>query len=268
VDGPYLSVVVPCYNESANLRRGVLEEMHEYLKRQPYRYEVLISDDGSTDDSRSIARQRLPSKLTFRVLENPHGGKPSAVWYGIQAARGEITLFTDMDQSTPINQLERLMPAFAEGYDVVIGSRGVERANFPLYRRVGSAAFRAFRRLLLLRSISDTQCGFKAMRTAVARTLFAQLEAIRAPQAVTGWRVTAFDVELLYLAERSGYRIAERVVEWADRDVATGKGKSYVSESKEMAGQVLRVKLNDWRGLYGPRPTTRPGSAPGDKGPR
>lgn len=262
MDRPYLSVVVPCYNESANLRRGVLEEMHSYLRRQPYRYEVIISDDGSTDDSRTVARQRLPSKLTFRMLENPHGGKPSAVWHGIQAARGDITLFTDMDQSTPIGQIERLLPAFGEGCDVVIGSRGIERRNFPLYRRLGSAAFRAFRRLFLLRSISDTQCGFKAMRTSVARTLFGQLEAIRRPQAVTGWKVTAFDVELLYLAERAGYRIAERVVEWADRDVAKGKGKSYVAESREMAAQVLRVKMNDWRGAYGPRPKRSGGPSP------
>jgi len=254
---PYLSVVVPCYNESANIRRGVLEEMHAYLSAQPYPYEVIISDDGSTDESRALVQKRLPALPHFRLLENPHGGKPSAVWYGIQAARGEIVLFTDMDQSTPIHQLDHLLPAFAEGYDVVIGSRGLARANFPFYRRLGSAVFGAFRRLLLLRRIADTQCGFKAMRTEVAREIFPRLEAIAKPVRVTGWKVTAFDVELLYLAERAGYRIAERTVEWADRDVATGKGKSYWAESREMAAQVLRVKINAWRGLYGPRHAPR-----------
>ncbi len=253
METPHLSVVVPCYNEAANLRRGVLEELHTYLCQQPYSYEVLISDDGSTDDSREIVRTHLLSLPHFRLLENPHGGKPSAVWYGIRAARGAITLFTDMDQSTPIDQLAKLLPAFEQGYDVVIGSRGMGRENFPLYRRLGSAVFRGFRRIFLLRGISDTQCGFKAMRTPVARELFPLLEAIARPARVTGWKVTAFDVELLFLAERAGYRLAERAVTWADRDVAKGKGKSYLAESREMAAQVLRVKLNAWRGVYGER---------------
>lgn len=247
---PYLSVVVPCYNESENLRRGVLEEMHAYLSQQSCTYEVIISDDGSTDDSREIVRQRLGDKPGFRLLENPHGGKPSAVWFGIQAARGEIVLFTDMDQSTPIDQLARLLPLFERGCDVVIGSRGMERQNFPLYRRLGSQVFRAFRRLLLLRDISDTQCGFKAMRTTVAREIFPRLEAISKPSKVTGWKVTAFDVELLFLADRAGYRIGEVTVEWANRDVAVGKRKSYLAESKEMAEQILRIKINEWRGVY------------------
>jgi len=250
VDQPYLSVIVPCYNESENLRRGVLEEMNDYLSKQSLSYEVLISDDGSSDDSREIVRQHLQDKPEFRLLENPHGGKPSAVWYGIQAARGQIVLFTDMDQSTSINQLDRLLPLFAQDFDVGIGSRGLGRQNFPLYRRLGSAAFRTFRRLLLLRGISDTQCGFKAMRGAVAREVFPQLEAIRRPNRVKGWRVTAFDVELLFLLERRGYRIAEVTVAWANRDVASGKNKSYLTESKEMAAQVLRIKLNELRGVY------------------
>lgn len=247
---PYLSVVVPCYNESENLRRGVLEEMYAYLSQQRLPYEVLISDDGSTDESREIVRERVRDKPEFRLLENPHGGKPSAVWHGIQAARGQIVLFTDMDQSTPINQLDKLLPFFERGFDVVIGSRGLERQDFPLYRRLGSAVFRSFRRLLLLRNISDTQCGFKAMRVAAAREVFPQLEAIRRPGRVKGWKVTAFDVELLFLLERRGYRIAEVTVEWANRDVSSGKRKSYLAESKEMALQVLKIKLNEWRGVY------------------
>ncbi len=250
MEHPYLSIIVPCYNERENLQRGVLEEMHTYLSRQNYTYEVVISDDGSTDDSRALVQAHLQDKPYFRLLENAHGGKPVAVWNGIQAACGEIVLFTDMDQSTPLDQLERLLPLFARGYDVVIGSRGMERANYSLYRRIGSAAFRSFRRLFLLRDISDTQCGFKAFRAPVARALFPQLEAIQRPGQVTGWKVTAFDVELLYLAERAGYRIGEVSVRWCNRDIAEGKAKSYVAESKEMAEQVLRIKLNEWRGVY------------------
>ncbi|MBC7235667.1 MAG: glycosyltransferase [Chloroflexi bacterium] len=250
MDTPLLSVVVPCYNESENLRSGVLEQMREYLQNRPYSYEVIVSDDGSGDDSRELVRQRAGAWPEFRLQENPHRGKPWAVWSGILAARGEIVLFTDMDQSTPIDQLSRLWPYLDQGYDVVIGSRGRERANFSWYRRLGSTIFLTLRRLLLLPNIRDTQCGFKAMRRSVALELFPRLEAIRRAGPAKGWKVTAFDVELLFLAERAGYRIAEVQVEWADRDLALGKGKSYLAESKEMAMQICRVKLNAWRGFY------------------
>jgi dolichyl-phosphate beta-glucosyltransferase len=247
---PYLSVVVPCYNESENLCRGVLDQMQAFLRSQPYAAELIVSDDGSRDDSRERIQRWLPGQANARLLENEHGGKPWAVWQGIQAASGEIVLFADMDQSTPISQVARLLPCFEQGYDVVIGSRGLERSDFPFYRRLGSRIFREFRRLFLLRTISDTQCGFKVMRTVVARELFPKLQIIREREQVIGWKVTAFDVELLHLAERAGYRIAEVRVAWADRDVSRGKGKSYLVESREMASQVLRVKLNEWRGYY------------------
>ena len=247
---PYLSVVVPCYNERENLLRGVLDEMHSYLSRQSFAYEVLVSDDGSSDDSADIVAEFARQHPRFRALRNPHGNKPWAVWRGIQAATGRLVLFTDMDQSTPLAQFDRFRPLFDAGYDVVIGSRGQERENFPLYRKLGSMVFRGFRRLLLLRGISDTQCGFKAMSAEVAARLFPMLETIRRPVPAQGWKVTAFDVELLFLAERVGYRIGEVVVEWADRDAAKGKRKSYLAESREMAAQVIRARLNAWRGLY------------------
>lgn len=247
---PYLSIVVPCYNEQENLQRGVLQEMHAYLSKQPWSYEVIISDDGSTDASRDLVRQVVADLPHFRLQENVHHGKPGAVWAGIQAARGELVLFTDMDQSTPIGQLDLLLPAYASGYDVVIGSRGMQRSNFRWYRRLGSAVFRSLRRLLMLRDISDTQCGFKSMRRSVALDLFPRLDAIRRAEAISGWKVTAFDVELLYLAEKAGYRIAEVTVAWENRDVATGKGKSYLRESKEMAEQLCRIKWNELRGRY------------------
>ena len=246
----YLSVVVPCYNERENLLRGVLEEMHDYLSQQPYTVEVIVSDDGSTDDSREITASRIGNWPNFRLLENVHGGKPAAVWSGIQAAQGEIVLFTDMDQSTPIHQLAKLLPFFDQGYDVVIGSRGMGRENFPLYRRLGSNIFRGVRRLFLLHSVADTQCGFKAMRRAVACEAFPQLEAIRRASRPSGWKVTAFDVELLFLTEKLGHRLREVEVEWANRDVSKGKRKSYLAESQEMARELLRIKLNDWRGEY------------------
>ena len=107
---PYLSVVIPSYNEEENIKSGVLEEIYKYLSKQKYTWEVLVSDDGSTDNSRSVAKDRVVKLKGFRVLENPHGGKPSTLRYGVAASGGKYILFTDMDQSTPINQLAKLMP--------------------------------------------------------------------------------------------------------------------------------------------------------------
>jgi len=248
MDSPYLSIVVPCYNESANLARGVLQEMQDYLAAQPWSYEVIISDDGSADDSLTRVRAFAVEHPAFRAVENPHGGKPSAVWGGIRAARGQLILFTDMDQSTPLSELDNLLPLFEQGYDVVIGSRGLGRENFPFYRRLGSAVFAGFRRLMLLRNIRDTQCGFKAMRTEIAKQLFPHLTEIKRTSQVKGRRVTAFDVELLFLAEFAGYRVGEVAVNWVNRDVVKGGISTYFRESGEMAGQIFHIK---WKQLCG-----------------
>lgn len=245
----FLSVVIPCYNESENLKRGVLSEVYEFLKDQSFSWEVIVSDDGSTDDSREIIREQIKNKKNFRLIENPHGGKPSAVWGGIKNAGGQYVLFTDMDQSTPIREVLKLLPYF-EKYEVVIGSRGMERENFSILRKIGSNVFRVFRKTLMLRDINDTQCGFKAFKTEVAKRIFPMLQFFKKENVVKGWKVTSFDVELLFIAEKFGYKIKEVPVGWKDRDVAKGKKKSYLKESKEMLMQILRVKLNDIRGLY------------------
>ncbi len=245
----YLSIVIPCYNEAENLKRGVLQEVYDFLKNQKFSWEVIISDDGSTDNSRDFVKNFIKDKENFRLVENPHGGKPSAVWGGIKEAKGEYVLFTDMDQSTPLREVLKLKPYF-EQYDIVIGSRGGERENFSLLRKIGSQVFRLIRQALILREINDTQCGFKALKTQVAQKIFPQLQFFKKEKTVRGWKVTSFDVELLFIAKKYGYKIKEVPVEWKDRDVAKGKKKSYFKESKEMLMQVLRVKLNDLRGLY------------------
>lgn len=245
----FISIIIPCYNEKENLERGVLNEVEDFLKEQNFSWEVIVSDDGSTDNSRELVKKAIAGKKHFRLLENRHGGKPSAIWEGIKRARGERILFTDMDQSAPLKELSKLLPYFDQ-YEVVIGSRGTERENFDLVRKAGSFAFRLFRKSILLPGINDTQCGFKAFKTEVAKKVFPQLEFFRQKQEVSGWKVTSFDVELLFLVEKYGYRIKEVPVEWKNEDVSTGKKKSYFKESKEMLAQILRVKLNDLRGLY------------------
>ncbi len=246
----FLSVVIPCYNEEANLKKGVLSEVANFLKKQSYSWEVIVSDDGSSDNSKKIVKKFVEQNPGFVLLANKHGGKPYAVWQGIKKAKGEIVLFTDMDQSTPIKEIAKLLPHFSRGFEVVIGSRGVKRKGFPLYRRLASLIFLSLRRLLVLPKIKDTQCGFKAFKTKVAQELFPKLSVLENWQQASGWRVTAFDVELLYLAQKSGYSIKEVVVSWQDEDVAVGKDKSFIKESRQMLEQIINVKKNDWQGKY------------------
>jgi len=261
MNNPYLSVVIPCFNEEKNLKRGVLKEVWQYLKRQKYSSELIVSDDGSTDNSVKTVKELFinelnqaalltRSKVIIKLIENPHGGKPFAVRAGIKKAKGKIVLFTDMDQSTPIAQVEKLLPFFEKGYDVVIGSRGLERKGFSLLRRLASKVFRLFRKALLLKNIDDTQCGFKAFKNKVAKDLFSQLLIFKNPAKVKGWRVGAFDVELLFIAQKRGYKIAEVPVYWEDKDVAKGKQRKFLKESWQMLKEILRVKLNDLRGFY------------------
>ncbi len=247
----FVTIVIPCYNEEKNLNRGVLDEVLSYLQNKSFDWEVIISDDGSTDRSLEICRDYSQNNKRFRVLANKHGGKPWAVWKGIEAAKGDWVLFTDMDQSTPIDQLDKLMPHF-KNYDVVIGSRGLKREGFSLVRKIGSTIFKNLRGLLLLPDIKDTQCGFKAMKKKVAVEVFPKLEFMQnIDKEVHGWKVTAFDIELLFLVKKSGYKIKEVGVSWKDRDAAVkGKDKSYFKESKAMTEQVVRVKLNDLKGKY------------------
>lgn len=251
----FLSVIIPSYNETENLRRGVLSEVESYLAPQKYTWEVIISDDGSPDlEARKLAKDFVGAHKNFRFLEGEHAGKPFAVWSGIKEARGEIVLFTDMDQSTPLFELGKILPYFEQGYDVVIGSRGLERKNFTLLRRLASMIFREVRRSFLLNDIIDTQAGFKAFRTGVAREIFPLLQVIRSEKDKTsGWKVTSFDVELLVAAEKRGYKIAEVPVAWEDRDVSRGKSRGtlkFAKESLEMLSEIFRVKANDLRGFY------------------
>ncbi|MBI4099612.1 glycosyltransferase [Candidatus Microgenomates bacterium] len=253
----FLSVVIPSYNETENLERGVLAQVRDYLARQSYAWEVIISDDDSPDPrSKQLASEFCAKNPGFTFLENQHGGKPIALWGGIQKATGEIILFTDMDQSTPIAELDKLLPKFKDGYDVVIGSRGLERKNFSPIRKLASTIFRTFRRAVLLAEIIDTQAGFKMMKTTVAREIFPLLAVVKNHgRGVRGWTVTAWDVEMLEAVKERDYKIAEVPISWADRDESVAKAEErqqgkFVKESIDMLKEVFRVKFNSLRGQY------------------
>lgn len=252
---PDVSVIIPCYNEEKNLEHGVLDEVHDYLRNQPMRWEVLIINDASTDRSRALVSEFVEDKPRYRLIDIPHGGKPAAVWAGVQEAHGDIVLFTDMDQSTPISEWDKLRPWYDRGYDVVIGSRGRTREGSSIVRKLGSVVFLTLRQLVLLEEIRDTQCGFKSCRRRIALEIFPQLAAIKAQARPEGWKVSAYDVELLHLCEKAGYKIREVNVAWRNRDLSDTKAPEgaltrYLRESWEMAKEILRVKVNDLKGYY------------------
>jgi len=248
----YLSVVIPAYNEEANMRRGVMSGLYDYLKDQKYSWEVLIVDDGSSDDTAKIIADFAKKHKGFRLVRESHGGKGATVIAGMLKASGAIVLFTDMDQSTPINQLDKLIKHL-KAYSVVIGSRGLQRKNFPFYRKIGSVAFVYLRKMFILSEVNDTQCGFKLFERNLIKNAFSRLEFFKRKSRTKGWQVTSYDVELLHITKKLGAKIKEVVVEWHDKDVSTSKGGGvmrYLRESTEMFTQIIRVKSNDFRGVY------------------
>lgn len=249
----YLTVIIPCYNEAENIKRGVLKDVRRFLITKKFEWEVIISDDGSVDGSKKLISRQIKSWENFKLQRNEHGGKPFALWQGIKEAKGEYILFSDMDQSTPIEELDKLLPGIKDGFDVVIGSRGLQRKHFPLYRKLGAVVFITLRKSLILSDINDTQCGFKLFKRDLVVNAFPKLEFLRNRRSVKGWKVTSFDVELLHIIEKMGGKVKEVRVRWHDTDVSKGKGGSlqrYFNESKEMFAQIIRVKWNDMRGYY------------------
>jgi glycosyltransferase involved in cell wall biosynthesis len=157
-----LSIVIPEYNEIENLKSGVLDEVKKFLIDSKLDAEVIISDDGSDDGSLEFSENYSKSDSRFSVLTNKHGGKASALLKGIEKSKGEWVLITDMDQSTPIFEVLKLLQ-YSSDYEIIIGSRGAVRSNTSVLRKLASYIFSTFRKSLVLSDIEDTQCGFKLL---------------------------------------------------------------------------------------------------------
>lgn len=212
----HLSIVIPSYNEKVNLRKGILDKIDNYLSRQKYTWEVIIVDDGSTDGSYEFCEAFAKHNKNFKIIKGEHAGKAGAVSKGMLVANGEVRLFTDMDQATPIEEVEKLLPFIKKGFDVVIGSRKT-RVGSPLSRRVMSRSMIILRKITVgISQIEDTQCGFKMFSEEAAKKLFEKLSKLHNGYSkINGSNVTAgFDVELLLIANKVGYKIKEVPVEW------------------------------------------------------
>lgn len=251
---PLVSVVIPAYNEERRLPQ-TLTRVAEYLAAQNYPSEILVVDDGSTDGTTGVVEEFARQHKTLRLIKNDHRGKGYTVRTGMLAAHGHIVLFSDADLSTPIEDLEKLLPWFERGYDIVIGSRegaGARREHEPFYRHLMGRVFNQIVQLLTVRGIEDTQCGFKAFRDDVAQDIFARMLLYGDnAQKISGGMVTAFDVEALFIGYKSGYRIKEVPVQWR---YGTETKVNPLKDSYRNFRDVLQVRWNDARGLYNNSP--------------
>lgn len=238
----HLSLIIPAYKESSRIGPS-LEKIYAYLQTKDYDAEVIVVDDGSPDDTAGVVRTKFESlskvaqgRISPRYIElETNLGKGAAVQKGILAAKGDIRIFTDADLSTPIHEVEKIISGIEkEGYDVVIGSRALEgralvKVHQPWYREMMGRFFNLFVQAFVFRGIKDTQCGFKGFTADAAKKLFSE-------QKIMGF---SFDVEILYLARKFGYKIKEVAVEWYN-DERTTVGA--LSDSSKMFLQLLKIR--------------------------
>lgn len=237
-EAPYLSIVIPAYNEAERII-PTIGAIASYVCGLDYPWEMLIADDGSKDDTVVLCTSLGLANLHVLIAEK-NGGKGSAVRRGVLAAQGARILFADADNSTPIEELSNLMRRMDEGYGVVVGSRaagGAEEAHRSLVRRTMSNTLRAMIRPVLNMDIKDTQCGFKLFTREAAQKLFGA-------QTIMGF---SFDLEILYLAHKYGYSVAEQPVTWID---APGSKVDKMKEIRRFLKDMGTIKMNDLRGIY------------------
>ena len=232
---PPFSVVIPCFNEAARIGE-TLRLTLDYLSANAPESELIVVNDGSTDATAAIARERLKdARIEPRLLENfPNRGKGAAVRSGLLAAQKPIALFFDADLSTPLGETPKLIEPIAHGeIDIAFGSRAIDRSligqHQPWRREQAGRVFNLLVRLATGLPFWDTQCGFKGFRVDVCRPIF---EAAR----LDGF---AFDVELLYLAHRAGLRIREIPVRW---NHSAGSKVRFFQDSLRMLGEVIVLR--------------------------
>jgi dolichyl-phosphate beta-glucosyltransferase len=237
-DGPYLSIIIPAYNEELRLPVS-LQKIDEFLSRQAYSAEVIVVENGSTDHTSELVEQFQASHPYVRLLHSAKG-KGCAVQTGMLAGHGQCLLICDADLAMPIDEVNKMLPVLQDGYDVVIASRegdGAIRFDEPYYRHLMGRVFNLVVRVLAIPGLQDTQCGFKMFRRAAARDVFAR-------QTMTGW---AFDVEVLAIALRRGYQVTEVPIHWYFMDDSK---ISPVRDTFTMVHEVIKIRGNVRRGMY------------------
>ncbi|MCK4852424.1 MAG: glycosyltransferase family 2 protein [Candidatus Omnitrophica bacterium] len=230
----YLSIVIPAYNEEKSIE-GALDGIFRFMGTKDYDYETILVDDGSGDSTAFRAEQSDLAKAgLLRLIKNEtNRGKGYSVRKGILSSRGEYVLFTDADMSTPIEEIDKLFGALDKGHDIAIGSRGVKGSNVrprqPWYRQSMGKMFNLLVKLLVIKGVNDTQCGFKLFKGAIAREIAPLLR-------IEGF---CFDVEMLYLAGKKGCRIKETGIVWGH---SSGSKVRLVGSSSRMFSDLMKIK--------------------------
>jgi dolichyl-phosphate beta-glucosyltransferase len=246
---PDVTVVVPVFNEAPRIEQS-LDALWHYFRDRDEDAEILVVDDGSGDETVSLARSFSANHAHVCVLAVEHRGKAAAVLAGIQQARGLIVGFMDIDLATPLETWEQCRSAIEGGAGVAIASRegiGSQRVGEPWYRHVMGRIFNAMVRILLLPGIDDTQCGFKFFSRDAIVDILPRQQLYRHAGVVSIPRVTAFDVELLYIAHKHGHRIAVIPVTW---QYGTQSKVNPITDTLQNVRDVLTVRVNGWRGRY------------------
>lgn len=245
----HLSVIIPAYNEARRLPR-TLDDIINYLSGQAYQSEVTVVDDGSSDNTADVVKQRAEGRTGISLLTHPDGrnhGKGAAVKLGMLSAKGRYRLFMDADNSTTIDHVEQFWPAIEKGFDAVIGSRGLNDSNIavsqPWYRILAGRVGNQIIQTLAVPGIEDTQAGFKMFTDECAKDVFPRLTIDR-------W---GFDVEALAVARHLGYKIAELPIRWVNDPEGKVTLKGYLG----VFGEVWRVRKNLRSGTYGPPSESR-----------
>jgi len=245
---PYLSIIVPAYNESPRIL-PTLEQIDEFIKKQSYEVEVIVVDDCSTDNTYDSVFRFIVDKPQFKLIKNRFNmGKGKSVKKGMMVSSGQYRVFSDADLSTPLDEIHKFL-AFLEPqgekpgeYDLVIGSRRVKGAHIgkrqPLFREGSGRVFSILVRLFVLRGFLDTQCGFKMFKSEVAKKIFRY-------QSIPGF---GFDVEILFIAQKKfGYKIKEAPVTWTDSPATQVR---LLRDSTRMFLDLFKIRWNNLTGKY------------------
>ena len=238
---PFLSIIIPAYNEEKRLP-DTLEQVFDFLKKQSFTSEVIVVENGSTDKTFEIAQGFMEQYHNLCVLQSERG-KGAAVRRGMLEAKGIYRFMCDADLSMPVEEITKFIPPAVNNFDITIASReanGAVRYNEPPYRHLGGRAINFLIQLFILPGLNDTQCGFKCFSAKVADDIFAL-------QTLNGW---SFDIEMLYVARRHQYKILEIPIHWVHHPETKVNA---VRDAIRMIQDIFRIRVNALRGMYGTR---------------
>ena len=234
----FLSIVIPAYNEESRLPE-TLEQVFRFIEKQNFSSEVIVVENGSDDRTFEVAQAFANAHENFRVIQTERG-KGAAVKRGMLEAKGEYRFMCDADLSMPVEEILKFIPPALADFDIAIASREIEgsaRYNEPRYRHFGGRGINFIIQLFALPGLNDTQCGFKCFRADVVNAIFP----------LQRMRFWSFDVELLFIARRLGYRVREIPIDWYYHPETKVNA---VRDALRMIGDIFHIRINAWRGKY------------------